>query len=80
MMDFSILHVEHPTAERAGLGNNHPICIRIFQFDWRGDGIGAVLYIDERVFRHTGHPRINRQRRPITHQVGSPGNGRIKAL
>src|SRR5438874_10156759 len=79
-MNVSILHVEDPTTERTCLCNDHTICICVLQFYWRGDGIGTVLYVYERVLRHTSHAGINRQRSAITHQIRSARDRRIKTF
>ena len=59
MVDLSFFHIENPSAERAGLGNDYTVGVGVAQFDRCCDGIGTVLYVDECVFRHTSHAWIN---------------------
>src|ERR1019366_4242040 len=61
VMDLAVLHVEGPAAESARLCDDHPIGVRVQQLHRRSNRVGTVLDVDERVFRHPYHPRINRQ-------------------
>ena len=80
VVDFAFFHIDDPATKGACLRDNHTISIAVFQFNWRSNGIGAVLYVNECVFRHPGHAGINRQGGAIAHQVGSPGDRRVETL
>jgi hypothetical protein len=72
--------VERPTAEASALREDHAVCSGFGHFDFRGDGLGFVFYIDEGGFHHALHAFGESERGARTHQIRSADECAIHAL
>ena len=76
----AVLDPEGPATEAAALREQHAMALVALHFDIGFKIERGILDIDERIFRHEHHARIDRQLGPPIHQIRPSGNLRVKPL
>ena len=75
----ALKRLETPAGKATSLGQDHAVATPLRNLNLSGDRVGAVLCIDEGVLSHV-HPRIQRERCAVAHEIRPAGNGGIETL